>query len=212
MFALRALRHPVRARLLQMTFAASMLVLLHFTGLFDHPRLTPADRSSYTSHGQKIFISSTHWNNEHVLKSHWNQAIIDLIYHLGSENVYISLFESGSWDNSKDALRELDRRLGDLNVNRTIILDETTHLDEIQKTTSDGVGWVHTPRGQHELRRIPFLSRLRNKTLEPLRKLVAAGQRFDKIMFVNDVVFSVSADPSQLHRGFTLGVGSAVSV
>lgn len=213
MSALRALRHPIRAGVLRVAFAAFiLLILLDFTDFFTPTRLTPADNSSYTPHGQKIFISSTHWNNEHVLRSHWNQAIIDLVHQLGPEHVHISILESGSWDNTKDALRDLDKRLNHLNVTRTIILDETTHLDEIQKIPLDGAGWVDTPRGRREPRRIPFLSRLRNKTLEPLTKLAEAGRSFDKIVFLNDVVFSVSAGPSPLHRAFTLSASSDVTL
>lgn len=195
MLGFRVMRHRVRARVFRTLFAALVLFVildfLSFAGLSINTQSTTVDSLSYTPNVQKIFISSTHWNNEHVLRSHWSQAIVDLVNHLGGENVYISILESGSWDNSKDALRDLDRRLGRLNVNRTIILDETTHLDEIQMPPSE-VGWIDTPRGNRELRRIPYLSRLRNKTLQPLERLVAAGQTFDRIIFLNDVVFSVS--------------------
>lgn len=122
--------------------------------------------------------------------------MIELINHLGPENVYV--LESGSCDNTKGALRDLDRRLADLNVKRMIILDKTTHLDEIQMPPTEH-GWVDTSRGKRELRRIPFLSRLRNRTLEPLTKLVAAGQTFDKIVFLKDVVFSVSGGVRARH-------------
>jgi hypothetical protein len=117
--------------LIQMSMAAVVLFvlvdILSYTGLFINRRSTLNDNVSHTPSAQKIFISSTHWNNEHILRSHWNQAVIDLVNHLGPENVYISILESGSWDNSKGALRDLDRSLADLNVRRTIILDKTTH-------------------------------------------------------------------------------------
>jgi hypothetical protein len=52
-------------------------------------------------------------------------------------------------------------------------------------------GWIDTPRGRKELRRIPYLSRLRNWTLQPLLELARQGEKFDKVLFLNDVVFSV---------------------
>lgn len=141
---------------------------------------------------QRIFIASIHWNNEAILRSHWNRAVLQLVEHVGSENVYISILESGSWDDSKGALRLLDRELGKLGVERTIVLDDTTHTDEISVTPATH-GWIDTARGKKELRRIPYLSRLRNRSLEPLSKLADEGTRFDRILFLNDVVFNVGA-------------------
>jgi Cryptococcal mannosyltransferase 1 len=139
---------------------------------------------------QKIFIASTHWNNEAIIRSHWNSAVLDLVKAIGVDHVYVSVYESGSWDNSKDALRILDTELSAIGVQRTVILDETTHADEIAKTPTQS-GWIETPRGKMELRRIPYLSRLRNLSLRPLEELQESGITFDKILFLNDVVFTV---------------------
>jgi len=126
------------------------------------------------------------------LRSHWNNAVVELARTLGPENVFISVYESGSWDDSKGALRELDSRLERLGVPRNITLSETTHLDEISRHP-DGRGWIKTPRGRMELRRIPYLARLRNLTLRPLEELLEQGKTFDRILFLNDVVFTVRA-------------------
>lgn len=149
-------------------------------------------RSLLSSTTERIFISSTHWNNEAILRSHWNSAVLDLVRHVGPAKIYISIYESGSWDDSKGALRQLDVELGKLGVRRTIVLDETTHADEIANPPSQR-GWINTPRGKKELRRIPYLSRLRNLTLKPLEELVSEGLVFDKILFLNDVIFTVYA-------------------
>ena len=142
--------------------------------------------------GQRIFIASIHWNNELILRSNWNDQVVNLVKYFGAENVYISIYESGSYlDDTKGVLRELDGELEKLSVKRTITLDETTHADEMQKPV--GEGWIDTPRGRKELRRIPYLAKLRNITLKPLGELYAEGVRFDKVLFLNDVVFSVSS-------------------
>ena len=157
---------------------------------------------TYPHSKSKIFIASTHWNNELILRSHWNDAVLALVHHFGVNNIYVSIYESGSRDDSKGALTLLDRELGRLNVQRTIILNETTHLDEIQEqppsaaaaaAASSDSDWIDTPRGTRELRRIPYLSKLRNRSLEPLRALKDSGLIFDKILFLNDVVFQVSS-------------------
>lgn len=139
---------------------------------------------------QKIYISSTHWNNEYILRNYWIDSVVALAKHFGPTNVYISVYESGSWDDSKGALRQLDALLDSLQVNRTIVLDETTHSDEISKQPAS-TGWIVTPRGKTELRRIPYLSRMRNLSLQSLEGLAKDGLRFDKILFLNDVVFTV---------------------
>jgi hypothetical protein len=140
---------------------------------------------------ERVYIASLHWNNGRILGSHWNDAVVALANALGRDNVFITVYESGSWDDSKGALKDLELALGAHNIRHNITLSPTTHLDEMSASTR-GQGWVNTPRGRKELRRIPYLSRLRNLTLEPLRQLVLRGERFDKILFLNDVVFNVS--------------------
>ena len=138
--------------------------------------------------GQRIFVASIHWNNEPVLRSNWNRAVLDLVDYFGPENIYVSIYESGSWDDSKGALRALDSDLDRKGVLRTVKLDETSHADELKQPASDG--WIRTPRGKEELRRIPYLSKLRNLALEPLNNL-GDSMKFDKVLFLNDVVFTV---------------------
>ena len=152
-------------------------------------RNNSADKKPPNVQGQRIFIASIHWNNEQILRSRWNRAILELVEYFGPDQIYVSIHESGSWDNSKDALRELDRDLESLRVRRTITLEETTHKDEIQKPFADG--WIDTPRGKKELRRIPYLSKLRNKVLKPLNDLALEDVKFDKVLFLNDVAFQV---------------------
>ncbi|KAJ5381798.1 uncharacterized protein N7496_004226 [Penicillium cataractarum] len=138
---------------------------------------------------ERIYIAMVNWNNEYILRSHLSKAITELSWKLGPENVYISIYESGSYDNTKGALVELDAELDRLNVPRNITLSHITHEDEIA-APPEGEGWVVTPRGKKELRRIPYLSRVRNYSLEPLHELAKQGIHFDKILFLNDVVFT----------------------
>ncbi|KAK2733764.1 hypothetical protein FQN57_001951 [Myotisia sp. PD_48] len=141
-----------------------------------------------TKSPDRIFIASIHWNNEAILRSHWNNALLDLVRTLGAANVYVAIFESGSWDNSKGALRELDAELEKLGVEKKVVLDETTHVDEIERTPSENEpGWIWTTRGKKELRRIPYLSRMRNQALDELGRLAARKDgkgMFDKTIDV----------------------------
>ncbi|KAK0715250.1 cryptococcal mannosyltransferase 1-domain-containing protein [Lasiosphaeris hirsuta] len=143
----------------------------------------------------RVFIASIHWNNEPILRSDWNKGVVDLVNALGPENVFVSVYESGSWDDSKGALRELDRELEKTGVGKQITLDDTTH-EELVTGQPGEEGWITVSSGERAgkkaLRRIPYLSRLRNLTLQPLRELAENGTTFDHVLFLGDVVFSVS--------------------
>lgn len=49
---------------------------------------------------ERIYIASLHWNNEKILRSHWNNAVVALAEALGRENVFIAVYESGSSDDT----------------------------------------------------------------------------------------------------------------
>ncbi|KAK0643206.1 cryptococcal mannosyltransferase 1-domain-containing protein [Cercophora newfieldiana] len=143
----------------------------------------------------RVFIASLHWNNANILRSDWNKGVVDLVKTFGPENVFVSVYESGSWDDSKDALRELDRELDKTGVGKKITMDDITH-EELIKSTPNKEGWITVPSGElagkMAPRRIPYLSRLRNLTLQPLLELAKNGTTFDYVLFLGDVVFDVS--------------------
>ena len=209
-----------RARLILTTLAA--IALLDLFVLLNRYKIFQSNLTSSTVHSvsefpalarnQKILICAQFWTNAKVLVENWNDDLLALIETLGRDNVYLSIYESGSFDNTEDILRQLDTRLGQVQVHRRIVLDPTTHADEVSaKHDENTPGWIHTPRSGTltELRRIPYLAKLRNKVLEPLtdQKVldlmfhdelhdVNVGHnsqpQFDKILFLNDVHFRPS--------------------
>lgn len=139
----------------------------------------------------KVFIASIHRNNAAILSSHWTNAVLELIDHLGSENVYFSTYESGSIDNTKEQLSYLDTQLEARNVARTVVLDPIDQLSEVaREVTSYEPGWIETGRGKTgwEIRRIPYLANLRNKVLAPFYE--SEKGEWDTILWLNDVVFT----------------------
>lgn len=193
--SLRQLRRSRTPKaLLLLLFVWSFLELLFVQQHLNSPEYG-SDKPS-ASEGHRIYIASMQWNTEYLLRDRWSEAILHLVKTLGPENVFITIFESGSFDNTKVALWELDQELGKLNVNRHIEWSEHTHLEEISKKPA-GPGWVKTPRGKTELRRIPYLSKLRNHLLEDLESQHQKGITYDKVLFLNDVVFNVKAPGSR---------------
>ncbi|CAG7964712.1 unnamed protein product [Penicillium salamii] len=184
--ARRALRYRL-ARALILILLSWSLIELH---LIQH-RIYEAENTQLTPRKERIYIASVNWNNEQVLRSHWNKAVLNLVSELGAENVFISIYESGSYDNTKGALRELDWELDKLGIARNVTLSSVTHQDEIA-APARGDGWITTPKGNRQLRRIPYLARVRNLSLLPLQDLARKGIFFDKILFLNDVVFTPS--------------------
>ena len=138
---------------------------------------------------KRVYIASQHWNNARLLREHWNNALVALVQELGIENVFVSIYESGSYDDSKAVLGELDTVLEGLQVRRSIQLSETSHADEIAQQPTEH-GWVKAPDGRDYKRRIPFLANIRNRVFQPLERLTAEGEHFDTILFLNDVVFT----------------------
>jgi hypothetical protein len=136
-----------------------------------------------------VYIASQHWNNARLLREHWNNALVALVQELGTDNVFVSIYESGSYDDSKTVLRELDAALDGLHVQRSIQLSDTSHADEIAQQPTEH-GWIKASDGEMYMRRIPFLATVRNHVFEPLERLTAEGEHFDTILFLNDVVFT----------------------
>lgn len=194
----RRLRNPLRHRGLRVILALVLVFdTLRILSIFSSQ--TAARLYTPPPSTKRIYIASQHWNTGRLLRDRWNDALLALVKELGPENVFVTIYESGSFDDTKEVLRELDQALGELNVQRNITLSDVTHEDEIRKQPTDH-GWIKVPEGQvlagqDALRRIPFLATLRNYVLEPLQVLSSQGHSFDYILFLNDVVFSVCVVP-----------------
>ncbi|CAD0090632.1 unnamed protein product [Aureobasidium mustum] len=181
-----------RISLRYLIVALVLFVIINLVEAFSiHSALQQASLEQPIAFGhQKIFIVGIHWNSENILRDHWIPAVVALAKAIGPKNVFVSIYESGSYDNTKAVLRILDQALEENGIPRKVVLDETTHADEISMTPSAS-GWIEVPNGTTQLRRIPYLAKLRNIAMQPLYDLQDANVAFDKILFLNDVVFTV---------------------
>jgi hypothetical protein len=171
-----------------------------------HPSTPPAENSL-----PRIFIASIHRNNEWILRGYWNEALLNLVRYFGPQNVYVSLYESGSLDETKEALRELDVRLEAYHVPRSIVLDDHDQVEEVSRyPNTTEPGWIWTKNGRNELRRIPYLANLRNEVMESLYAQQEKGEVYDLVLWLNDVVFTVRL-PSLLPLSPPLSSVSRVS-
>ncbi|KAI1078291.1 glycosyltransferase family 69 protein [Whalleya microplaca] len=157
-------------------------------------RRSAASASSSPARNTTVYIASVHRNTETILREAWNQAVLDLVDYLGPENVHVSAIESGSQDGSKEALIDLKAGLDERHVSNTVSLGMTVweQLEEIEtRPAQREPGWIwNNAESQFEMRRIPYLARVRNQAMEPLQQLEEdEGRRFDKVLWINDVVF-----------------------
>lgn len=127
----------------------------------------PANNSTST-----YFFSANFYNSQDILPAFFDQ-FLQLSDYLGRDNVYISIYESNSHDNTKDLLHHFDDALTRLSIPHTVIADDST-----QKPFFVGN------------ERINYLASVRNLTLAPLtRQLDERFNHFDKIVFLNDVFY-----------------------
>jgi hypothetical protein len=191
----RSLPRSLRPRLVLLTLATLIFLdyILNTTSVPPPIRTSklpaPLDR-------EKIFIVSIHRNSEYMLRLYWNAALLSLVSFLGPKNVFVSIVESGSLDDTKGALRDLEEGLNGLGAENRISLGETNEeqVEASRHVPWEREGWIYTGREVRgdrgwEKRRIPHLAKLRNQAMEPL---FLVKKRFDRVLWVNDVVFTVS--------------------
>ncbi|OMJ12766.1 Alpha-1,3-mannosyltransferase CMT1, partial [Smittium culicis] len=97
------------------------------------------------------------------------QELTLVFKHLGPENVFLSIYENNSEDKTKELLNDFKVSLKNLGFRFLIITDNATR-----------------PEIYH---RIEYLAGLRNKALDPLSEETRLGYKYDKIIFINDIIF-----------------------
>ncbi|TFY60951.1 hypothetical protein EVJ58_g4808 [Rhodofomes roseus] len=116
---------------------------------------------------EKIYIAAAFYNN-HIVLPYWTKSMLSTISYLGPENVFVSIVESHSSDNTPELLREFDASLAKMHVPRRILIQDTA---------------IEKPEDLSFDNRIEFLAAVRNRVMEPL---VDYGG-YDKVLFSNDV-------------------------
>ncbi|KAF1345057.1 cryptococcal mannosyltransferase 1-domain-containing protein [Delphinella strobiligena] len=129
---------------------------------------------------EKVFIATSIYDEGGKLAGgSWGQALADLIHILGPENVFLSVYE----DNADElALGALDNLAQYMTCNQSVVV-ENFNTSSLPK--------VSLPDDRQRVRRVAFLAEVRNRALRPLEDPTsdAFETTFDKILFVNDVVF-----------------------
>ncbi|KAJ1826564.1 hypothetical protein LPJ56_002114, partial [Coemansia sp. RSA 2599] len=112
-----------------------------------------------------IFVAVNLHNSEHILPNMAAQllALADV---LGHRQVFLSIYESGSTDRTKEILEEFAQTMDALGIENKVVVDSV-------------------PK-QERVHRIEYMAQVRNRALEPLYR---DQRRFSKVVFLNDVFF-----------------------
>ncbi|KAJ5485444.1 hypothetical protein N7539_005432 [Penicillium diatomitis] len=168
----------------------ALLALICLTGLFwpSYTRLPPHYETLRTQvqsssahgrgnvHNQKVYIAAVLYDPQGQLASgRWGDALLQLIEMLGEQNVYLSIYENNSGETGENALRHL---ADNVTCNNTIISEPGLSLRDIPHVT--------IPTGEKRVRRIDYLAEVRNRALQPLD---TAQVTYDKLLYLNDVIF-----------------------
>ncbi|KAK3692321.1 cryptococcal mannosyltransferase 1-domain-containing protein [Podospora appendiculata] len=197
--------HPTTSRSRSTTPALTAAVLLVLT-------LTPFFAPSYTHlpphyqqlakncagpsptpgcanpHNEKVFIATILYDKHGTLAGgKWGERVLALIQLLGPENVFLSIYENDSGLVGQAALNDFEQRVP---CKHKIVFDSHVSLSEFSNIT--------LPDGTQRTKRVAWLSELRNRALRPLDRFTGEEEndtdgigstKFDKVLFLNDIVF-----------------------
>jgi hypothetical protein len=107
-----------------------------------------------------------------LINGAWGKSILDLVDLIGKDRVYVSIYGGPTV-----ALKELEAKL---ECGKNIVSEEEDPID------LDGFTRTKLPTGESRIKRIAYLAEVRNRALKPLDTL---SQRYDKLLFINDVIF-----------------------
>lgn len=139
-------------------------------------------------HNERIFISiSLYDKGGHLASGRWGEQILELIHILGPDNTFLSIYENDS-PLGKAPLEVFKAKVP---CAHNIVYDDAVSLA--------GFANVTLPDGSVRMKRLSYLSEMRNRALRPLDRFRTDEglTAFDKVLFLNDVFFHTE-DAAQL--------------
>ncbi|KAF7593988.1 hypothetical protein BBP40_010385 [Aspergillus hancockii] len=125
---------------------------------------------------EKVFIAvSLYDRGGKLAQGQWGSTVLRLIDLLGEDNVFLSIYENDSGPEGGTALRALEKQV---KCNKSIVIEEHFDLNTLPRVT--------IPGGSKRTKRIDYLAEVRNRALRPLDE---SETRYDKLLYLNDVVF-----------------------
>ncbi|KAJ2461149.1 hypothetical protein GGI03_005107 [Coemansia sp. RSA 2337] len=117
---------------------------------------------------EPVFVAINLYNNEQILPNMATQ-LLALADRLGHDRIFISVYENGSKDKTREILHRFNETLNALKIAHRIITDSE-------------------PKPQH-VHRIEYLAKICNFAMEPL---YSSKVKYGHVLFSNDVFFCMS--------------------
>jgi Cryptococcal mannosyltransferase 1 len=152
------------------------------------------------SRNETIFIASNIIQHD-LIRGSWSKNLLEIIDYLGPQNVFVSIYENDSGPEAPKALAWLRDQL---NCDYSITIGDHIPLSNFPT--------VVTPNGKLAIKRLTYLTEVRNRMLRPLEtpdpaiSINYTSTRFDRILFLNDIyyhppfalnlLFSTNLDPT----------------
>lgn len=126
---------------------------------------------------EKVFIAaSIRDRHGRLAQGAWAKKIVDLVDLLGPNNVFLSIYENDAGPIGKAALLDFEQTL---DFPHSLVFEEQLPLDAVPT--------IKLPDGTERVKRIAYLAEVRNRALRPLED---SQIRYDKLLYLNDVVFN----------------------
>lgn len=189
--------------------AALFAILVTLTPIFNPSYVhKPSHYTGSNRHSEKVFIAACIVDAE-LIRGAWGKAVLDLIDIIGSENTFLSVYENDSGPDTRLALQELSELVPcKFSIPIDEIINAHSNLGE-SSIVSEHLPLEQLPHfqlssGQERTKRITYLAEIRNRAMRPLynafNSICDAShawniscellRRTDKVLFLNDVVFS----------------------
>ena len=132
-------------------------------------------------HHQRFFVAINLHNNEAIIPDFLVQ-LLPVLQFIGRRNLFVSIFESGSRDQTKTYLRFLELFLSTWKIPFLIRISSETrsYFDH----------------------RIAYLARVRNEALKPLLTHRQTIGQFQRILFLNDVLFCADDIKEMIYQSY----------
>lgn len=130
-------------------------------------------------HNEHVFIAASMYDKQgHLLSGQWGKQLLETVHLLGPKNVFVSVYENGNAPAGTAALDYLRDRLM---CNSELVHEPQVSLDDFPTVTM--------PDGSKRMKRLAYLTELRNKAMWPLDRYNETIGAFDKVLYLNDIYF-----------------------
>ncbi|KAI1330476.1 cryptococcal mannosyltransferase 1-domain-containing protein [Xylariaceae sp. FL0255] len=214
----RSLRAPFRGLIIltrtmirRRNLARAMVIILIITPIFSPsynrppPHYRDLESRCPTGENQEgcanpnnetVFISVSLFDpGGKLVNGAWGKTVLELIHLIGNDNVFLSIYEN---DGDSEEEAALDNFRTKLRCRHALIHDRGNLAQQ-------NFPLVTLPDGSKRLKRIAYLSTVRNRALAPLDDMTGPEDiKFDKILFLNDNAFK-AIDAAHLLFNTNLG-------